>query len=100
MGRYQIVRKDVKPKIKKPPKPFRNRYLNNIRKIPKTLDQTTKKDLLKRIAEVMTRLWGNMPDWVMDRESTREQTFDAYKVWLSEPFVKLYYTEYDDSEEM
>ena len=98
MGRYQPVRKNQKPKRKKPPKG--NRYLSRIKKIPKTLNQTTRKDLLKRISEVMTRLWGNMPDWLMEKEYTRQEMYDAYKVWLSEPFMKLYYTEYDDSEEM
>ena len=98
MGRYINPRKDMTPKIKKPPKG--NRYLSRIKKIPKTLNETTKKDLLKRISEMMTRLWGSMPDWLMERESTREEMFDAYKIWISEPFVKLYYTEYDDSEEM
>lgn len=100
MGRFQQNRASIRPKKKKLPKPFRSRYLNQIRKTPKTLEQATKKDLLKRIAEAMTRLWGNLPDWIMERESTREQMFDAYKVWISEPFLKLYYEEYDDSEEM
>lgn len=100
MGRFQQKIGTIKPKQKKLPKPFRNRYLNQIRKTPKTLNQTTRKDLLKRIAEVMSRLWGNMPDWIMEREMTREKIFDAYKVWISEPFLKLYYEEYDDSEEM
>ena len=99
MGRYKII-KDMQPKQKKLPKPQRNRYMSHIRKIPKTLHQTPKKDLLKRIAEVMTRLWGNLPDWLMEKEYTREEQYDAFRVWISEPFVKLYYTEYDDSEEM
>ena len=100
MGRYIKPRKDMVCKTKKPPKPYRNRYLSRIKKIPKTLNQTTRKDLLKRISESMTRIWGNMPDWIMDMDTTREEMFVKYKAWISEPFVKLYYEEYDDSEEL
>lgn len=100
MGRYKIVRKNMNPKVKKPPKPYRNRYLSHIRKIPKSLQDATKRDLLRRISECMTRIWATMPDWVMDSNYTRAEMFTRYKAWISESFVKLFYEEYNDSEEV
>lgn len=78
------------------------RYIKKINKMkrkrekPQSLNQCSKDDLLRRIAEVMTRAWGKVPDNVI----TEKWNFDNYKVWLTEPFVRLYYEEYDDSMEI
>jgi len=63
-------------------------------KKPKTLEDMTREELLKRISEVGTRLLGKVPDWLFDKG------FDAYRIWIMEPFRYMFYEEYDDSDEM
>lgn len=63
---------------------------------PQSLNSCNKDDLLRRIAEVMTRCWGKVPDAVI----SDRWDFDNYKVWMTEPFTRLYYEEYDDSQEI
>lgn len=54
----------------------------------------TKGELLARIEEIMTRIWGRVPDAFFKGD------FDKYKAWISEPFLNLNYEEYDDSSEL
>ena len=62
--------------------------------LPKTLEDCTKQDLLKRIQEVMTRIWGKLPDDAVN------WTYDKFKSWISLPFLYMDYDEYDDSYEI
>lgn len=64
------------------------------RKNPNSLEECSRKELIRRIQEVMTRIWGNMPNDIL------EWDFDRYRVWLSEPFCASEYEEYDDSEQV
>lgn len=71
------------------------RFLKKIMgKKPANLTECSKKELLKRIEEVMTRIWGNLPNDILDWK------LDNYRIWLSEPFLSLEYEEYDDREQI
>lgn len=65
-------------------------------KTPASLEQCTKQDLLRRIQECMTRMFGKMPDVVIS------EMWDDFKIktWFGTPFLYLHYEEYDDSREI
>ncbi len=65
-------------------------------KIPESLEQCTKRNLLLRIQELMTRVWGKIPDSII----SDNWDWDKYKAWITTPFLYLQYTEYDDSREI
>ena len=94
MGRRYKIVKTQAPKRKKPPKP--NRYLQIAKKVPKSLEECTKKQLLERIQEVMTRAWGKLPDAVI----SDNWDWDKYKAWITTPFLYMNYEDYDDSREI
>lgn len=66
------------------------------KKIPKSLEDCTKKDLLNRIQECMTRAWGKIPDEVM----SDNWDWDKFKAWVTTPFLYMSYEDYDDSREI
>lgn len=82
--------------------PKTGRYISKVEKIktkkalPKTLEDMTKQELLRRIRECMTRVWGKIPDIVI----SENWNWDKFKAWISEPFIYLHYEEYDDSKEI
>jgi len=82
--------------------PSTGKYVSKVNKLkakkeqPKTLEQCTKHDLLLRIQEVMTRLMGKIPNDVI----SDNWDWDRFKLWVSEPFWRLSYEEYDDSREI
>lgn len=66
------------------------------KKLPKDLTDCTKQDLLRRIQECMTRVWGKIPDDVI----SSNWDWDKFKAWITTPFLYLHYEEYDDSREI
>ena len=83
--------------------PKTGRFISKVEKVkkkkknrPPSLIHCSKQDLLRRIEEVMTRIWGKIPNDVI----TSNWDWDRFKAWITTPFLYLDYEEYDDSREI